>query len=274
MNRDLVVVKVGGEILLDATEREGLGANIRTLVQAGRKVVVLHGGGPQVTSLQERVGLKEHKVGGRRVTTPADLVVVQQAICGEVNVGLTVALLSAGVRAFGCHGASGGMVRAHKRPPKPVPGAGPEPVDYGEVGDVTSVDAGLVLGLCELGLIPVIATLGVSDDGARAFNINADTTSVHLAAALGADALLMVTKVGGVYRDLRDPSSLVPEMTAAHAQTLIAQGVIAGGMIHKVEEAITALDKGLSSIVNVNANAPEGFLLALQGQGGGTRILP
>lgn len=268
----IVVVKVGGDVLLDDEEREGLGRNVRALVEAGHRVVVLHGGGPQVTALQQRLGLEEKKVGGRRITDPEDLVVVEQAICGEVNVGLTLALLEAGANAFGCHGASGRLIRAVKRPPRVVSGAGPEPIDFGEVGDVTSVNAELLLGLLNLGLVPVVATLGVSEEGGRAFNINADTTSVQLAKALSAHALLLVTKVGGIFRDLQDPSTRVTRVSAREAREMIAAGVIAGGMIPKVEEALSVLGDGVDSIVIVGARDPRAFTSALRGESTGTTI--
>lgn len=275
MSGRVVVVKVGGDVLQDEHERVGLGKNVRALLDEGHRVVVLHGGGPQVTALQERTGLEENKVGGRRITSAQDLVVVEQAICGEVNVGLTLALAAAGVNAFGCHGASGRLIRAVKRPPRVVSGAGPTPVDFGEVGDVTGIASDVLFGLLELGLVPVIATLGVSEDGARAFNINADTTSVQLAKALSADALLLVTKVGGIYRDLADKSSRVTEVSAKEARQMIQDGVIAGGMIPKVEEALSVLGDGVGSIVVVGAAEDGAFARALRGEGtAGTRITP
>lgn len=263
----VVVVKVGGDVLTDDAERTGLGRNVRALVDAGYRVIVLHGGGPQVSALQQRVGLVENKVGGRRITSREDLIVVEQAICGEVNVGLTLALLEAGVNAFGCHGASGRLIRAVKRPPRVVSGAGSEPIDFGEVGDVTEVNAELLRALLTLGLVPVVATLGVSEEGGRAFNINADTTSVQLAKALRAHALLMVTKVGGIFKDLRDPTTRVTTVSATEAREMIASGVIAGGMIPKVEEALSVLGQGVASIVIVGAHDDGGFTRALRGDG-------
>lgn len=268
-----VVVKVGGDVLEDEAETKGLAQNVRALSDAGYDVALLHGGGPQVTRLQKRLGLVPKKVGGRRVTTPEDLVVVEQAICGEVNVGLCLALLEAGVEAFGCHGASGRLIQAKKRPPRVVSGAGPEPVDFGEVGDVTLVRKKLVEGLFSLGVVPVIATLGVSAEGGRAFNINADTSATRLAAALQAKALLFVTKVGGVFRSLDDPQSRFDHLVAEEAKRLIAEGVIAGGMIPKVEEALAILEEGVSAIAIVGAREEGAFLRVASGAGGaGTRI--
>lgn len=269
----IVVVKVGGDILLDDEERQGLGTNIRQLVDAGHPVIVLHGGGPQVSALQEKLGMTPKKVGGRRVTSTEDLRVVQQAICGEVNVALTSTLLQAGVRAFGCHGASGEMVQATKRPPKVVAEGGDEPVDFGEVGDVVHIDAELIRGLLDLSLVPVVATLGVTPGQGRVFNINADTTATRLAQALGAGALLLVTKIGGVYRELSKPETRYERLDAAEARSLIEAGIIAGGMIPKVEEAIEVLEQGVSAIAVVGAREPDSFLSVVRNEGAfGTRI--
>lgn len=269
----IVVVKVGGDVLLDDEERQGLGANIRQLVDDGHRVVVLHGGGPQVSALQEKLGMTPKKVGGRRVTSLEDLRVVQQAICGEVNVALTSALLQAGVRAFGCHGASGQMVQATKRPPKIVAEGGDEPVDFGEVGDVVRIDATLIRGLLDLALVPVVATLGVTPGDGRVFNINADTTATRMAQSLGASALLLVTKIGGVFRDLSKPETRYERLEAAEARKLIEEGIIAGGMIPKVEEALEVLERGVSAIAVVGAREPGSFLRVVRNEGGcGTRI--
>jgi acetylglutamate kinase len=271
----LVVVKVGGDVLLDEAQRLGLGENVAALEEEGARVIVLHGGGPQTTALQQQLGLVARKVAGRRVTTPQDLRVVVQAICGEVNTGLVSTLLAAGVRAFGCHGASGKLVLAHKRPPMSV--EGPEnpsgaPIDYGEVGDVDRIDAALLHGLLGLGLVPVVATLGVGEDG-RLFNINADTTAVQVAKAVKADLLLLVTAVGGVFRDLRDPKTRLATLTPASCEALIADGTIAGGMIPKVEEAVSILDEGVGAVAILGAQQEGAFVSALRGDGAvGTRF--
>lgn len=226
----------------------------------------MHGGGPQVSRLQEKLGLTPTKVGGRRVTSPEDLVVVEQAICGEVNVKLCAALLGGGVEAFGCHGASGRMIQADKRPPTVVSGGGPDPVDFGEVGDVHGVDVTVVKALVGLGKVPVIATLGVDGTG-RIFNINADTTVTQMAAALNARALLMVTAVGGIFKDLADPASRIARVTEAQARALIQSGVIVGGMIPKVEEALAVLYEGVAAICIVGPDVEGAFVSAARHTG-------
>ena len=273
-NQRVAVVKVGGDVLLGEAERAGIAANVKDLVDSGWRVVVLHGGGPQTNALQQKHGLVANKVGGRRITSEADLVVVKQAICGEVNVNLTQLLQGVGVNSFGCHGASGNLVSAVKRPPSIVSGGGPEPIDFGQVGDVVAINAELLTGLLDLGVVPVIATLGMEliegeDQGAEAkvYNINADTTVVQIAKALKADLLLLTTAVGAIYRDLSVPESRISAVNVQQANELIAEGVIQGGMIPKVEEAISVLKDGVKNIAIVGPQIQGAFIAVANGEG-------
>ncbi len=269
----IAVVKVGGDVLQGQIERDGIAANVKDLVDAGWRVVVLHGGGPQTNELQEKHGLIPNKVAGRRITSEADLLVVKQAICGEVNVGLTQVLQQVGVNAFGCNGASGKLITATKRPPRVMSGAGDEPIDFGEVGDVTSINVELLNNLTEHGLVPVIATLGVEQDSGRVFNINADTTVVQIARALKADLLLLTTAVGAIYHDLDKPETRVAQINAQEAKDLINQGVIQGGMIPKVEEALSVLADGVKNIAIVGPQIKGAFIDVARGEGTkGTKI--
>lgn len=269
----IAVIKVGGDVLLDQAEREGLAQNISDLRSKAWQIVLLHGGGPQVNTLQEKHGLVPNKVAGRRITSAEDLVVVKQAIAGEVNVNLTSALIKAGLPAFGCHGASGSLIQATKRPPVVVTGAGPEPIDFGEVGDVSGINTGLLKGLLALDVIPVIATLGVATDG-RIFNINADTSVVQIARELKADLLLLTTAVGAVFEDLKKPETRIKQVNRAQAKKLIDDGIIQGGMIPKVEEAMTLLSEGVGSIAIVSGRNPGAFQAVADATGEyGTRIV-
>ncbi len=271
--KPVAVVKIGGDVLLDEAERTGLASNIKQMIDLGWSMVLLHGGGPQVNRLQHKLGLTPNKVAGRRITSAEDLIVVKQAIAGEVNVELTSLLTAEGLPAFGCHGASGQLIQATKRPPILVSGEGDEPIDFGEVGDVTAINADLLKGLLDLGQIPVIATLGIDKNG-RIFNINADTTVVKIAEALKADLLLLTTGVGGIFKDLSDPQSRIKQVNPAQAKELIEQGVIQGGMIPKVEEAMGLLELGVGTIAIVGGKIPGAFVSVAQGNGEiGTRIV-
>jgi len=245
--KPVVVIKVGGDVLLDEDERSGLAENVKDLYQLGWHVIILHGGGPQVNQLQLHHGLKPNKVAGRRITSSEDLQVVKQAIAGEVNVNLVSLLASVGLPAFGCHGASGMLIEATKRPPIRVSGQGDKLIDFGEVGDVLSINQELLSGLLALGQIPVIATLGMNKEG-QIFNINADTTVVQIAKCVKADLLLLITQIGGIFKDITDVDSLITDINPEQARELITAGVIQDGMIPKVEEAIKLLDDGIQSI--------------------------
>ena len=258
-------------MLLNEADREGFAANLKDLLDAGWNCVVLHGGGPQLNSLQQIHGLVPTKIDGRRVTGDADLLVVKQALCGEVNVGLVASLLSSGINAFGCHGASGLLIEAEKRPPMNFPEQGL--VDMGEVGDVKKINIELLSGLLAMDLVPVIASLGVNQNG-RVFNINADTTVSAIASALNADLLILSTMVGGIFNDINDPQSRISEVTPNSAQSLISNGVITDGMIPKVQEALALLSQGVGSIAITNAASKGGFVAISNGDNSiGTRLI-
>ncbi len=268
----IAVIKVGGDVLLDPQEVGGLAENIQQLYQQQWRIVLLHGGGPQVNQLQSVYGLSSNKVGGRRITSKADLKVVKQAIAGEVNVNLVAELVKQGLPAFGCHGASAQLIEATKRPPILVSGGGDQPIDFGEVGDVIGINGALLSSLLDLDLIPVIATLGISAQG-DIYNINADTTVVQIAKTLSANLLLLTTQVGAVFKDLHQPETRIKNINPRQAKDLIAQGVIQGGMIPKVEEAISLLEQGVETIAIVSGKHSGAFLDVAKGGGAyGTRI--
>ncbi|MET1255200.1 acetylglutamate kinase [Aliikangiella maris] len=273
-SQPVAVIKVGGDVLLDPQELTGLCSNIADLFNNNWQIVVLHGGGPQVNALQQLHGLTPNKIGGRRITSSEDLVVVKQAIAGEVNVNLTSALLGAGLPAFGFHGASGHLIGATKRPPTLVSGHEDQgPIDFGEVGDITQVNVSLLNGLLTQNIIPVIATLGVSDTG-KIFNINADTTVTKIAEALDADLLLLTTAIGAVFEDLHKPETRIQTVNPSQAHELIAKGIIQGGMIPKVEEALASLKHGVKSIAIVSGRQPGAFIAVAEGTGEfGTKII-
>ena len=267
----LAVVKVGGDMLLEKAGRDAFAENLKGLKESGWRCLVLHGGGPQISTLQALHGLTTNKVEGRRITSQKDLIVVKQALCGEVNVDLVTALISCEINAFGCHGASGLLLEANKRAPMEFEGC--EPVDLGEVGDVVKVNNELIHKLLNLGLTPVIASLGADQTG-RIYNINADTTAVALAKSLKADILILCTKVGGIFANIDDPSSRLSEISSSCARTLIEKKVITDGMIPKVREALSLLDQGTHSVAIVNADKPTNFVRVAQAKPDiGTRFL-
>jgi acetylglutamate kinase len=220
------------------------------------------------------------KVGGRRVTDEATLQVMKQVLGGEVNVDVCAAATAAGLRPVGVSGVSAGLVQATRRPPMVVAGGGDEPVDFGLVGRVDAIDPSLVELLWQHGYTPVLNTLGCDaagqDEKGRApvYNINADTVASAMAAALRADHLFLMTAVPGVLEDKDDPSTRIPRLTVSEARAAISGGVIVGGMIPKVEEALRQLESGIGA-VHILAAQPGAIEAEARNPGSrGTVLLP
>jgi acetylglutamate kinase len=239
------VVKLGGDVLSGAA-LANVAADIARARSAGRRLIVVHGGGPQTTELSRQLGIEPRLVGGRRITDPASLDVVKMVVAGRLNVDLVAALRGAGVPAVGLSGSSG-VVRAHRRPPRAVSGSDGALVDFGLVGDVEAVDRGVLDALDSAGLLPVLACLGAGAAG-EVLNINADVVASQLAAAVGAAALVACTAVGGVRRDKDDPATRLARLTVAEAKAAIAAGTVQGGMIPKLEEAFAPLAAGVGAV--------------------------
>lgn len=254
------VVKIGGELAQEpGTLAAGVGRAVRAFLDAGIKVAVIHGAGPQATALSKRLGLVPNMVGGRRVTDAATLEAMKMALAGQVAVDIAAALRLADVPAICTSGVSAGLVDAVKRPAMVVSGGPPEPVDFGLVGDVSRVDTGVLEALARAGLVPVLSSLCGSPEGV-VFNVNADTVATRVAAALGAKRLFLVSGVPGVLADRTDPTSRFPRLTPRLAREKIAEGVIQGGMIPKVEESLEMLDRGIGAIHIVGVSPPEALL--------------
>ncbi|MGD0674308.1 MAG: acetylglutamate kinase [Polyangiaceae bacterium] len=241
-----IVVKLGGEVVASAHMR-ALARSIATLRSRGQGVVVVHGGGPQASDLQRKLGQTPRIVAGRRITDSETLEVMKMAVAGKVNVDACAALLEAGARPIGLHGASSLVVEASKRPPRVVSGGGPGAIDFGHVGDVTAVNRELLMLLSNAGYVPVIACLAADAQG-HVFNINADAVANRLAVELNARALVIVSEVSGVLRDVSDPTTRIPRLTLAEGRKVVAEGVVTGGMIPKLEESFAALAGGVAAV--------------------------
>ncbi len=241
-----VVIKLGGEVV-NGPYLPALAADIAELSRAGKPVVVVHGGGPQATALQKALGQEPNIVGGRRITDKATLDVMKMTVAGQVNVDLCSALLGAGAQPVGLHGASSATVRATRRPPKIVSGGGPDPIDFGYVGDVTGLNEKLLSLLVGAGFIPVLACMGADEQG-NVYNINADVVANKVSILLDATALVLVSDVRGVMRDIADPSSRIQKLTLADSKKAIADGIITKGMIPKVEESFAAIAEGVRAV--------------------------
>jgi acetylglutamate kinase len=262
------VIKLGGDVLEGEALADAAAEIAR--VRAGRRLLVVHGGGPQATALARKLGVESRVVGGRRVTDDPMLEIMKMIVAGKLNIDLVAALRGDGVPAFGVSGASG-VIRAHRRPPRIVTGAGDTPIDFGLVGDIDGFDTELLDALDARDALPVIACLGADTSGV-VLNINADVVASQLAAAVRAGALVACTAVGGVRRDKDDPATRVTRLTVAEAKAAIADGTVQGGMIPKLEEAFAPLEAGVGAVHIV---APTEIATSLTAPGSvGTLLVP
>src|SRR5271154_3629492 len=254
-----ILVKYGGHAMGAALSDGGRGdtfaGDIAFLKQVGIQPIVVHGGGPQINHMLQRLGIKSSFVNGLRVTDQATLEVVEMVLCGTINKQLAAEINAAGGRAVGISGKDGGLIRAKKLTRNG---------ELGFVGEPEEIDGRVLDTFRQSDIIPVIAPLGVGADGAT-YNINADTVAGAIAAAVKAARFLLLTDVPGV---LDDEKELVPELTAAQARSLIASGVVTGGMIPKVETCLAAVEGGVEAAVIVDGRVPHAILLELFTEGG------
>lgn len=242
------VVKIGGELAQDPVKlASSVGNAIRVFHEAGVRVAVVHGAGPQATELQKKLGIESKMIGGRRFTDEATLNVMKMALAGQVSVDVAAAMRIAKVPALCTTGVSAGLIEARRRPPSVITGAGPDPIDLGLVGDVVKVDVEAFDRIAHAGFIPVLGSISGDAQG-NVFNINADTVATRVAAQLKAAKLFLVSNVPGVLRDKNDSKTRIPKLTAKEAHAQISSGVIQGGMIPKVEESLAMLEEGIEAI--------------------------
>lgn len=270
----IFVVKIGGEVLRDQADLDNLSQDVSLMQSVGIRIVIVHGGGAQVTSMEEKLGVKSRMVGGRRVTDEASLDVLKMVLSGTMNLDVVSALQRTGAHALGVSGVSGGIIKVKKRPPVVVSGGGPEPVDFGLVGDVVSVNTKLLHGLLENDLIPVISPLSADEDG-KIYNVNADVVASRIASELKAEKLLFMATIPGVMIDVKDRTTLISQLSAEQARQAIKDGIITGGMIPKVEESMKAIAAGVRTVHILSAQEPNQLLLEIFTQSGcGTMLVP
>ncbi len=268
-----VVVKYGGHAMGDEHLADQFGRDIAILKQVGVNPVVVHGGGPQINAMLGRLAIQSTFIDGLRVTDAAMVEVVEMVLAGTVNKYVAKLITNAGALAVGICGKDAGLIRARKlRRTVRDPGSHIErALDLGFVGEPTEVDVRVIHALTGAGLIPVIAPVGLGEDG-ETYNINADTVAGAVAGALGAKRMLMLTDVPGV---LDAERKLIPEMTVAEAEARIESGVISGGMIPKVENCVDAVRRGVRGAVILDGRLPHACLLEMFTEGGiGTLIRP
>lgn len=254
------VVKLGGESMTSSEVLERLIEDVTLLHLVGIRVVLVHGGGMHVTKLAEQLGIETKFVGGRRVTDEDTLDVLKMVLAGKISVEILSMLKRKGVQAMGVSGVAAGVIEARRRVPTAVTGSGGEIVDFGEVGDIERIDTELISLLLDNGYLPVLSPLGADAEG-NVLNINADTVACRLASALEVEKLLLMTGALGVMADLNDPTTLISRLTATEAREAIEDGIIKGGMIPKLEEAVRSLEAGTNQVHILSAVEPHQVLL-------------
>ena len=257
----IVVVKYGGNAMINETLKQQVMQDIILLNTIGIKIILVHGGGPEVTDLMGKLGIQSQFIDGLRVTPKDAVDVVQMALAGKVNKSLVSLLASKGGSAIGLCGMDASLIQTVKLDEV-----------HGYVGQIVGINAQPVLDLLDKGYIPVISTLGIDAEG-NAYNINADTAAAYIAGALKAERLIMMTDIAGICRDAKDPSTLIPDMTVPEAKELYKEGVISGGMIPKVDCCITAIEQGVKNVVIMDGRIPHSILMELlTNEGAGTWI--
>ncbi len=257
----IVVVKYGGNAMVNEQLKQQVMEDVVLLWLIGVKVVLVHGGGPEISQIMNRLGKEAVFVDGLRVTDRETVDIVQMVLAGKINKTLVNLLEMHGGQAMGISGMDGRLIEAEMRDER-----------LGFVGEVTKVNIAPVTDLLEKGYIPVISTLGCDRQG-NAYNINGDTAAAHVAGALGAERLIMLSDIPGLLRDKDDPSTLIPELTITEAHALREQGVISGGMIPKVECCIQAIRQGVKKVIIMDGRVPHSILMELlTDEGAGTMV--
>ena len=247
----IVVVKYGGNAMINEQLKQQVMEDITLLWLIGVKVVLVHGGGPEISDLMKRIGKVPEFINGLRVTDKETVDIVQMVLAGKVNKDLVKLIQSKGGHAVGLSGIDGGILEAEVKNP-----------DLGYVGKITKVRTKPIEDLLENHYIPVISTVA-SDHNGNSYNINGDTAAAVIAGALGAERLIMMTDIAGILEDKDDPSTLIPRITVSEARKLYDKGVISGGMIPKVDCCIEALDKGVGVVVIMDGRVPHSILMEL-----------
>lgn len=247
----IVVVKYGGNAMINEELKQAVMGDITLLSLIGIKVVLVHGGGPEITDMLKRVDKKSEFVDGLRVTDAETAEIVQMVLAGKINKSLVSLLHQHGGRAIGLSGMDGHMIEAACVDPR-----------LGFVGEITAINTTPITDLLDLGYIPVISTVGTDNEG-NVYNINADTAAARIAGALGAEALMSMTDISGLLLDVNDPASLITRICVSDAQVLIRDGFISGGMIPKIACCTEAIRRGVKKVFILDGRVPHSILIEI-----------
>lgn len=257
-----VVIKYGGNAMINEELKQQVMEDIILLYLIGVKVVLVHGGGPEITEMLNKIGKESKFVDGLRVTDKETAEVVQMVLAGKINKSLVNLLEIKGGKAMGISGLDGHLITATVKDER-----------LGFVGKITNVNVEPILDLLDHNYIPVVSTVACDSEG-NVYNINADTAAAYIAGALNAECLISMTDIAGILRDKDDPSTLIPKITAAQAQYLFQDGTISGGMIPKVECCLEAINRGVKKVFIMDGRIPHSLLIeTLTDEGAGTMFV-
>ena len=260
-NGKVVVVKYGGNAMKSEELKQQVMEDIVLLHLIGVKVVLVHGGGPEISEMMQRIGKEPVFVDGLRVTDKETVDIVQMVLAGKVNKTLVNLLEMKGGKAMGISGIDGRLIEA-----------APKSEKLGFVGNITKVHISPVIDLLEKGYIPVVSTVGCDRQG-NTYNINGDTAAAFIAGALEAERLIMMTDIAGILENKDDPTTLIPELTVSEARALYGKGIISGGMIPTVDCCIEAIEHGVQNVIIMDGCVPHSILMELlTNEGAGTMV--
>lgn len=247
----VVVIKYGGNAMINEKLKDSVMRDIVLLSLIGVNVVLVHGGGPEITDMLQRIGKESLFVDGLRVTDKETADVVQMVLAGKINKSLVNLIQNKGGRAIGLSGIDGHMIQARTKDER-----------LGYVGEITKVDVSPILDVIDKGYIPVVSTVGCDADG-NIYNVNADTAAAKIAGELHAESLISMTDISGILRDKDDPETLISAISTAEAPKLIEEGIICGGMIPKVECCINAINWGVERVFIIDGTIPHSILIEM-----------
>ncbi len=258
----IIVVKYGGNAMINEDLKEAVMGDLVLLALIGIRVVLVHGGGPEITDMLSRVGKKSEFINGLRVTDKETVDIVQMVLAGKINKNLVNIIQNKGGKAIGLCGIDGHMIKAEKLDDK-----------LGYVGEITNVNVEPILDVLEKGYIPVVSTVGCDSEG-NTYNINADTAAARIAGELKAESLISMTDIEGILKDKNDPSTLISKIYVSDAPRLMKEGIISGGMIPKVNCCIEAIRRGVRKVFIIDGRVPHSILIeTLTNEGMGTMFV-
>lgn len=269
-----IVIKYGGNAMINEDLKQKVMEDVSLLKYVGMRPVIVHGGGPDITQFLKKVGKQSAFVSGLRVTDEETVEIAEMVLDGKVNSDIVNMLNHRGVKAVGLSGKDAGLIRAQKKLATVYDEAGQkENVDIGYVGQVASIDTSILDTLLDNDYIPVIAPIGVGEDG-ESYNINADYVAAEIAGALQAEKLLLLTDTEGVYKDFADKDTFISTLTVAEAKDYIKSGIISGGMIPKIEACLKSIESGTNKVHIIDGRQPHSIILELLTSSGiGTQVI-